>query len=102
MLGIPFQNVLTLGYDSTRDKYVGTWVDSCTGYLWTYEGTLDDAGRSLTLETEGPCPIQNGKIVRVRETLQLVDDDHKLFTSSVQDEAGNWQTIVTARSTRTE
>src|SRR5688500_8662175 len=39
MLGTPFNSVLTLGYDSARDKYIGTWVDSCTGHLWTYEGT---------------------------------------------------------------
>jgi hypothetical protein len=48
--------VWTVGYDPQKKKYVGTWVDSVTPYLWTYEGSLDASGRILTLETEGRIP----------------------------------------------
>jgi hypothetical protein len=93
--GQPFTGLLTLGYDATKKRYVGTWVDSMTGYLWTYEGTVDATGKVLTLETQGPCPDAPGKLSQFKEVLALKSKDHKVFSSSIQGEDGKWTTMMT-------
>lgn len=100
MMGMPMKCILTLGYDPLRQKFVGSWVDSCTGYFWTYEGTLDDSGKILTLRTRGPHPMKPDELVDVREVLEIKDKDHKVFTSAMQDEDGNWQVMATVNSRR--
>lgn len=87
--------LMTLGYDADEEQYVGTWVDSMTGYFWTYEGSVDDAGKVLTLETRGPCPERPGELSNFKEVLELKSKDHKVFTSSMQKEDGTWQKMLT-------
>lgn len=95
MMGMPFTSVFTLGYDPQKKKYVGTWVDSMTSYLWKYEGTVDTAGKVLTLDTEGPCPTAPGKVSKFKDVLELKNKDHRTFSSSMQGEDGKWTTMVT-------
>ncbi len=102
MMGHTVNSQLTFGYDPDQRKFVGTWIDSSNGYMWHYEGTLDEATQTLTLDTRGPSMFNPGEQADYRETIQLLDDGQKLFTSSVQGEGGDWQTIVTVRSTRQE
>ena len=52
--GITINSILTIGYDPTIEKFVATYVNSMQPQLWTYEGTLNDEGTTLTLKTEGP------------------------------------------------
>lgn len=101
-MGAPFTSILTLGYDPGKKKFIGTWVDSMMGQMWKYEGTLAADGKTLTLNTEGPCPMQGGKVCKFKEVIVLQDENHKTFTSSMQGEDGTWTTIVNAKSTRTK
>jgi hypothetical protein len=64
MMGNPMQYIMTLGYDPKAGEYVGTWVDSMTGMLWKYTGSVDDTGRILALESEGGCPMNPGHVTR--------------------------------------
>ena len=100
MMEQPMTGLLTLGYDPAKKKYVGTWVDSMTHHLWTYEGTVDKAGKALTLEAEGPSPVAPGTTTKFKEVLEFKSKDHKVFTSSMQMPDGNWVKIVTINSTR--
>jgi len=100
MMGMPFLNVLTLGYDPDKKKYVGTWVDNMSSYLWSYVGTVDPTGKILTLETEGPCPYRPGKNSKFREVTEFKSKDHRVFTSSIQQDDGTWHTAVTVHSRR--
>jgi hypothetical protein len=100
MMGFSFSNILTLGYDPEKKKYVGTWVDSMTSYMWKYEGTLDDTGKVLTLNTEGPCPMAPGKISKFKEVIEFKNKDHYTFASSIQGDDGKWTTFVTIDSKR--
>jgi hypothetical protein len=92
--------ILTLGYDTEKKKYVGTWVDSMTHYMWKYEGTLDEAGKVLTLSTRGPSPDGTGKMANFREVMELKDKDRKTFSSAVEGPDGKWTTFVTVTSRR--
>lgn len=100
--GHPYTGLMTLGYDTQTEKYVGTWIDSMSGYLWKYEGTVNEAGNALTLESEGPCPASGGELTRFKEVVEIKSPDHKVFTSSMQDKDGKWTTTVTINYRRTK
>ena len=93
-MGGPFTGILTVGYDPDKKNYVGTWVDSVSSYLWSYEGALDAAGKVLTLETKGPCHEQPGELAKFKEVIELKSKDHKVF-SSVREKDGEWVKMMT-------
>jgi Protein of unknown function (DUF1579) len=100
MMGTPFTSVLTLGYDPQAKKYIGTWVDSMSSTLWKYEGSVDSTGKVLTLETEGPCPMKPGQIVKFHEVTEFKSKDERVFTSKMLGDDGKWNTIVRVTSKR--
>lgn len=86
--------LMTVGYDPEKRKYVATWMDSMTGTLWAYEGTVDASGTKLVLEAEGPCPGKPGVIAKFRDVNEFKGNDQRVFTSSMQNEDGSWTTLV--------
>ncbi|HEV8604702.1 MAG TPA: DUF1579 domain-containing protein [Tepidisphaeraceae bacterium] len=99
MMDTPMTGIMTLGFDPEKKKYVGTWVDSMAARLWQYEGTLDPTQKILTLETEGPCPLQGGKITKFKEVIEIKDKDHRTFTSNAELD-GKWVTMFKAEYQR--
>jgi len=97
-MGVSYTGVLTIGYDPEEEQFVGTWIDSMTSLLWHYEGSLDPARRVLTLHTEGPG--MTGEICQFRETIELKSADHKVFTSQMLQEDGEWFTMMKAEYRR--
>lgn len=91
----------TLGYDPARGRFVGTWIGSMMTHLWIYEGSLDESGNVLTLDTEGPDFTSDGGIVRVQDIIAFEDDDTRTLTARVQDGDGGWKQVMTARYRRT-
>jgi hypothetical protein len=96
-MGTPFTGLMTVGYDAQKKKYVGTWVCSVCDFQCKYEGTLD--GQVLTLETEGPSPT-DGKLVKMRDVIEIKGKDHKVLTSSLLGEDGKWVTFMTLTARR--
>jgi hypothetical protein len=87
--------VLTLGFDPQKNKYVGTWVGSMMTHLWVYEGSVDPAGTTLTLETEGPNFANEGKTkTKYREVIEFKSDDHRVFSSHMLGDDGKWTQIM--------
>ncbi len=78
MMGQPFEGRGAMGYDPSRKKYVGTWVDSMVPGYYTTEGTYDPATKTLTSTMEGPGP--DGTIAKTRETTEWKDPDTRVFT----------------------
>jgi len=98
-MGKPFAGVFTLGYDPGQRKFVATWISCMDSHLWTYEGKLDKAGKVLTLNAEGPCP-HTGELMKVRDTLEFKDKNHRVMTMKVQQHDGKWFTGMTIHAQR--
>jgi hypothetical protein len=92
----PSATVLTLGYDPLKGRFVGAFVGSMMAQLWVYEGTLDSAGRVLTLETEGPDMATEGKTTQYKDVYEFKSDDHRVVTSHMLGGDGQWHTFMTA------
>lgn len=88
----PYRCRLTLGFDTKRARYVGFWIDTMTSHFWRYEGAVDASGRILSLDTVGPFP-GSLELVKFREVTEFITDDHRLFTSSRENAAGEWECL---------
>lgn len=94
--------IMTLGYDPAKGRFVGTFVGSVMTHLWIYDGELDPSGSVLALHTEGPGFPDEGKMAKYRDTIELRSDDHRVLTSSFQNEDGSWTQFVTSHYRRTK
>jgi hypothetical protein len=92
--------LVTLGYDPQKKRYVGTWIGSMMTHLWVYNGTLE--GNVLTLETEGPDMAGEGKTAKYKDVVDIKSDDHRLLTSHVLGEDGEWHQMMTMSYRRTK
>ncbi len=96
MMGAPFHGIQTLGYDPKKKLFIGTWVDSLSSAVWTYEGTLNAERTALTLYSEGPCPTSPDKLTKIKDVLEITDPNHKLYTSYILDTHGEWTLCMEA------
>ena len=92
--------ILTLGYDPSRKRFVGTWVGSMMTHLWVYDGALDAAGTVLTLDAEGPGFADKGKTAKYQDVVEFRSDDHRVLTSRVLGDDGTWHGFMTAHYRR--
>ena len=92
--------IMTLGYDPTKKRYVGTFIGSMMTYMWLYDGTLDATGKVLTLDTEGPHFGTEGKMAKYKDVIEFVSDDHRTLTSHMQGDDGTWSKFMTAHYRR--
>jgi Protein of unknown function (DUF1579) len=87
--------IMTLGFDPARDQFIGTFVCSMMPNLWHYEGQLDAAGKVLTLNTEGPNFNQTA-MAKYQDIIKFVSADHRIMTSQILGEDGQWTQFMTA------
>lgn len=99
-MGMQVHAIQTIGYDPLAKKYVGTWVDSMMNHLWKYEGTVDESGKKLTLEAEGPNFMAQGKLGKFRDSYEFKSADEIAVTSSMLGEDGKWVTFMTGTAKR--
>jgi hypothetical protein len=98
--GSPATTVMTLGYDPARQRFVGTFVGSMMTHLWIYDGALDEAGKVLTLDAEGPDFAGEGKMVKYQDVIEWVSDDHRVLRSRMLQADGEWQEFMLAHYRR--
>lgn len=96
----PGESVMTLGYDPTAKRFVGNFVSGMMAFHWVYSGTLDDAGKVLTLEAEGPSFTEPGKMVPYRDVIEITGDSTRTLTSHLRTPDGTWQTFMTMKFKR--
>lgn len=87
-------SILTLGYDPRQKRFVGTWVGSPMAYLWVYNGSLNDAGNVLTLETEGPDFSPEGGMTRYKDIIEIRGPGERVLRSEMLQKDGSWHQIV--------
>lgn len=93
-------NIMTLGYDPLKKKYVGTFIASMMTFLWVYEGTVDATGKILTLDTEGPHFGTPGKMAKYKDIIEFKSDDHRTLTSRMLGDDGQWHEFMVANYRR--
>jgi hypothetical protein len=88
------ENVVTLGFDPDRAKFVGTWVGSPMEHLWLYEGTLDADSNTLTLDSIGP-DFFGGREGMIRyQDIVVLDGDRRWLRAQYEDENGVFQSMM--------
>jgi hypothetical protein len=88
--------VMTLGYDPEKQRYIGTWVGSMMTHLWLYDGSLDAEKNRLTLNAEGPNCAEEGKLAKYKDVIEIKSSDHRLLTSHMLGDDGEWRPFMTA------
>lgn len=97
--GTPFHSVLTLGYDSNRQHFVGSWVDSFQTHFWTYRGSLDAGKRVLTLEAQGPAFGDPTQLANYRDVIEWVGPNLRRSSSWIQ-QGSEWVKFMSSDATR--
>jgi hypothetical protein len=89
------KTIITLGYNPATDRYIGTFIGSMMTHLWIYNGSLDPAGKVLTLDTEGPSFDQTS-MAKYQDIIEFVSADHRIMRSRILGEDGQWTQFMTA------
>jgi hypothetical protein len=93
-------SIMTLGYDPQAKRFVGTFIASMMTYLWIYNGSLDAAGKVLTLDAEGPDFSGGPNLVKYQDSIEFVNDDHRILRSQLLGPDGKWNHFMTAHYRR--
>lgn len=93
--------IMTIGYDPQKQQFTGTWVGSMMTYLWLYDGELDATEKILTLNSEGPAMSDEaGKLAKYRDVIEFKNDAHRVMTSHVLGDDGQWHQFMTVNYRR--
>lgn len=98
--GTQFTAIQTVGWDAKSRKYIGTWVDSMMNHMWKYSGSVDESGKILALDAEGPDFSNPEKTAMYRDAYELKSKDHIVMTSAVQGADGKWTVFMTSNLRR--
>src|SRR5690606_23176269 len=88
------QNLMVVGFDTVKNKFVGNWIGSMMTMQWVYEGELDDSGK-LSLHSEGPSMEKEGEYGQYKDVFEFLSDDHRTLTSFWQKD-GEWVQFMQA------
>jgi len=81
---MPFQGMGLYGYDNMKKIYVSTWVDNLGTGIMNSTGSADKAGKTITYHATMPDPTStSGKMMKVRMTNQIVDNNSHVFSMYV-------------------
>jgi len=93
--------VLTLGYDTKANAYIGTFIGSMMTHLWPYKGNLDASGNRLPLDSTGPTFDGQG-MAEYCDTIEIIGKDEWDFTGEMKQEDGTWLKIMSSKHFRSQ
>lgn len=88
------KSLITLGFDPAKQKFVGTFISSDIDFMWHYEGTLDESGTRLTLDTEGPTFEDPSKRQPYQDIIEIVSPTQRNLISRSKGPDGQWQEFM--------
>ncbi|MEW5797009.1 MAG: DUF1579 domain-containing protein [Candidatus Zixiibacteriota bacterium] len=94
------KTMLTAGYDTRSNRFVGSWVGSMMTYLWVYEGELDSAQKVLTLNCEGPDFMGDSGTLKYKDVHTLISDNERTLTGNVLGKDGKWTEMMMCKYRR--
>jgi uncharacterized protein YndB with AHSA1/START domain len=86
---------ISIGFDPAAKRFRGSFIGSMMPHMFVYDGKLEEDGRTLTLDTEGPAMSGQGT-ARYRDVVEMRGEDERALTSLVQGEDGNWTPFMTS------
>lgn len=94
-------SIITLGFDTTQNRFVGSFIASCMAQMWHYNGSYNNATRTLTLDTKGPSFTDPSVLSDYQDIVCFVDNNTRKLTSQVKMPDGSWMQFMTMTSKRT-
>jgi hypothetical protein len=88
--------ITTIGYDPRKGRYVGSFIASAGAEMLLYEGTLDEAQQTLSLDTEAPAMDGSGGRAQYRDVMKFESDDRRVLTSHVMGKDGEYHQFMEA------
>ncbi len=88
--------LMTLGYDMSRQRFVGTWIGSMMTHLWVYDGEFDGESNQLVLNSEGPSCRAEGVLVKNKDVIRFDGQDRREWISYMPDDDGEWKPVMEA------
>ncbi|SFJ65298.1 DUF1579 domain-containing protein [Planctomicrobium piriforme] len=88
------KTIMTLGYDTAKQRFVGTFIGSMMTYMWPYDGELDADEKVLKLNSVG-LNFEQTAMVNYIDTITIVTPDHRTLTSQIQQPDGTWLHFMT-------
>lgn len=93
-------SIMTLGYDEKQKRFVGTFLASMMSYLWIYNGSLDETGKILILDAEGPSFPDGKGMAKYQDIIEIIDENNRILSSRVLLADGTWQPFMKAHYQR--
>ena len=75
MMGKPFNGLLLLGYDNTKQTYNSVWLSDNQTSMFVSEGKGASGNKVITLEGKANCPATGQKDIPMKTVLRLIGPD---------------------------
>jgi hypothetical protein len=100
MMGQPYEGMGTLGYDNVKKKYVGTWFDTMSTGIMSFEGDYNPETKEMVCHGRF-TDAMTGQEQQCRMVSRFVSDDQHVFEMWGPDPTGRdvkWMEITYNRA----
>jgi uncharacterized protein DUF1579 len=78
MMNMPYEGYGLTGYDNVKKVYTTMWIDNMNTSMMNGTGSYDAAKKTMTFKASSPGP--DGKMMNMRMTNVMTDDNTQIFT----------------------